>query len=240
MLEIAKSPAKYVRWKKRAASGDRFSQLIVGMVHTRTEALGNNTDPDEGIRWLEAAARQGSVYSIKLLGNIYATDAILSQRVEHRPELERLSASWYEQGASLEDMDSERLLGDYLSRGKGVAKDEGKAVRTWLSAAEKGSRLAQLRLFTAYSEGVGVPVSLQESARWGILASREMSGVSIMDAPRVQRLEAIKLQLSDAERVVVEGQVAEWLLRNAALKDAQAVANERECGIREFNKGMVH
>jgi hypothetical protein len=237
VMEVVKVPSNYATWSDRAKSDDRFSQVVVGMVHLWTGALGDKTNREEGIQWLERAAKQGSLFSMQFLGNFSANDA--ASRIESRSEIERRSAYWKQQGAALGDMSSERDLGNYFWVGKGVNKDQAEAIRLWILAAEKGSRLAQWNLFVAYSEGQGIPIDLKEAVRWGTLASRSVSGVSIVTAARDKQLKLIASKLSEKELIEARRQAQEGLTHIENLEAAKAVANERECGIREFNKGAI-
>lgn len=231
-------PADYPAWRRVAEGGDRSARLLVGLLHTTTTVLGERTDKSEGVRWLEAAVDQGSIYAISLLRSHFSM-AASSAEGEEKLRLESLAAHWAHEGAKKGSMDEQQRFGNYLSSGYGVERSARAAVYWWQQAAEQGSRLAQWRLASAYAKGQGVEQNLRKGVEWGILAARPIDGVQILGPKSTKELESWTFALSAADSEDVQKAVAARLADFARSEMNKADANERECGVREFNKNMI-
>ena len=58
------------------------------------------------------------------------------------------------------------MMGAMYAEGQAVERDDGQAVRLWLSAAEQGHASAQFNLGVMYATGRGVPQDDAEVVRW--------------------------------------------------------------------------
>ena len=132
----------------------------------------------------------------------------------------------------------EREFGNYLSEGKGVARDEVKAVYWWERAAEKGSSFAQNSFAHALVDGRGVERNPVIALKWTILAAQKISGPSF---GRIKTLDAndLKRHLTPTEIAFAQSEASTWLLNYQNIQMRVQDQNERECGIREFDKGAV-
>jgi TPR repeat protein len=214
--------------QERAKAGDRSAQVALGMT------LGG----DEGTRWLEQAANQGSIFAVKLLHINPASKAVLTNDVDTRSTLERLAASWAERGAQLGDVDLQNSLGIYYSEGRGVPKNEAAAVTWWKQAAENGSSFAQNSLSKALLDSRGTDRDQIEALKWATLAARKIHGpgfgrIQVFDIP------ALKASMSTSDVVRAEHLAQQWLSAYEQRESRKHDANERECGRREFDKDVV-
>ena len=213
--------------ERLATGGDRSAQVALG------QALGY-----QGLPWLERAAAEGSLFAVKLLHAHFASNAVLSKDSEERTGFEQHAARWAHAGAKLNDLDMQRALGDYFSEGKGIARDDGAAVRWWRAAAENGSSFAQNSLSKALFEGRGAKRDSVEALKWAMLAAQKINGPSF-GRLQVFHLSGLRSGMSDAEIALAEENARVWSSQYKQREHAKHDANERECGIREFDKGVV-
>jgi TPR repeat protein len=193
---------------------------------------------DHGLSWLERAAAQGSLVAVKQLHIHFASNAVLTKDPGERSSLEERAAHWAHEGAKLNDVDLQRALGDYFAEGKGVRRDDVAAVQWWRAAAENGSSFAQSSLSKALFEGRGTGRDHVEALKWAMLAAQKIKGPSF-GRLQVVHLPGLKNGLSDAEIALAEENARAWLAQHAQRQRAKHDANQRECGIRQFDIGAV-
>jgi len=211
-----------------ARLGDRASQVVLGML------LG-----EDGIPWLERAAEQGSIFAVKLLHIHFASKGVLAKDPEAREGFQRLAVHWAQEGVRRDDMDMQRWLGDYFFGGRGLPKDQAAAFQWWRKAAEKGSLLAQSSLSKALFEGPSTELNYVEALKWGLLVQQRSPSASFASA-HIAHLPALKKRMSNPEIALSEDTARDWLSTFQVRETAKHNANERECGIREFDKALVH
>jgi len=80
-------------------------------------------------------------------------------------------AHYFLESANKGDSDAQDMLGTMYLRGKGVAKNEKRAVYWFQMASDKGLDTAQLHLGLMYANGIGVAVDNQKAYFWFLVAS---------------------------------------------------------------------
>ena len=73
---------------------------------------------------------------------------------------------WYRKAAEEGDADSQYNLGWMYKNGRGVEKDDKKAVKWVRKAAEQGIADAEYNLGVSYAEGSGIEQDDKEAAKW--------------------------------------------------------------------------
>jgi TPR repeat protein len=169
-----------------AESGNVVSQRLLAGLYDRSQVPGHDA---EAVVWYRKAADAGDLPSLFRLGQLLqmgkgvpqnALDAtakikqaaesdyqpafiVLAQRYEQGIGVPRRSDNnayiWYLKAAERGDVPAQAKVGDMLSRGKGIDKDEAAAVTWFQKAADRGNRDAQYGLGMAYLRGRGVQKS---------------------------------------------------------------------------------
>src|SRR6202034_2380795 len=124
-------------WLRAAERGDAGAQRIVGDFYQR--GVGTPRSTGEARRWLSAAALQGHVPAMVLLGGL-----LLQPAFEVSDQLE--AVAMFRRAAAQGNLDAQYNLGVCLRRGLGVARDDTEAERLYRAAAQQGHRSAQLAL----------------------------------------------------------------------------------------------
>jgi hypothetical protein len=121
--------------------------------------LGLCTNQTEGLKWAEAAARQGDPVAEQIMGALYNYGSIVSQDVAQ-------AAFWYRKAAEHGNPVGQVQLAGMLQRGRGGQTNAAEAL-DWLrrAAAQQWPEGARL-LARAYWEGNGTPRNYAASYWW--------------------------------------------------------------------------
>jgi TPR repeat protein len=94
--------------------------------------------------------------------------------------------------------------------GRGVAKDEAKALDLFRQGAMWGNRPSQAELGRRYEEGAGVPRDLVESLAWRFLAALDESpqAVGVRDA-MLRSLPAAQIERARLRAQAINAEIAE-------------------------------
>ena len=141
--------------KVQAAKPDPYAMNALGW-HYR------NTDKSLSLYWYQKSATLGNAEGLYNLGVRHVNGALGSVNIV---EANRL---WHLAAAKEHTMAMCNLCISYL-HGKGVAKDENKAVRWAELAAYKGEPAAMISLAQLHFYGLGVKVNFIEAAAWYML-----------------------------------------------------------------------
>ena len=95
---------------------------------------------------------------------------------------------WFRKSAEQGFADSAYYLARMYEAGRGVERDDAKAVDWYMKAAEKGDRRAQYSLGTMYENGKGVKADLEEALKWYRKSADKGYG---MAADRIKSLEKL-------------------------------------------------
>ena len=151
-------------------AGDPNASLSVAM-HLTTEAAIAGEHPrteEETVRWLHLAAQQGHQDAFRLLGYRYS-------RGRGVPQDSAAAASWFRQGARVDDPISMTALGLLFAAGRGVRQDWNEAVALWERAAAR-QPLAARFAGDAYACGLGTPQNhASAAAMYKRVADKELS-----------------------------------------------------------------
>lgn len=145
---------------RRAKSGDADAQAIVGLMHE------HKYDPptwqrDFSLEWYELAAAGGSTVAMYRLGALYSGDTLQGLK-----EDARRGSEWLRRAAEKGYAPAQVALGVSYSRGRGVAKDEAKAVALYQMAARQCNATAQSNLGYSYVNGLGVTKDEKLAVAW--------------------------------------------------------------------------
>jgi len=150
-------------WLRAAQQGDAEAQRRVGEFYLH--GTGTESSLPEARRWLTAAARQGYVPAMVLLGGMI---------LEHRgadPDQAQEAVDMFRRAAAAGNLDAQYNLGVCLRRGLGVEQDHLEAERIYRTAAQRGHRSAQLALGALIEQRASSDVDLVEAASWYRLAA---------------------------------------------------------------------
>jgi serine/threonine protein kinase len=176
-----------------AQKGNVVSQRLLAGLYDRSQVPGHDA---EAVTWYRKAADAGDLPSLFRLGQLLhlgkgvpqnALDATAkikaAAEAEYQPAFMALGERyelglgvprrsdnnayiWYLKAAEKGDVAAQAKVGDWLTRGKGIDKDEAAGV-TWLQrAADRGNRDAQYGLGMAMIRGRGVPRSDSLGFTW--------------------------------------------------------------------------
>ncbi len=123
----------------QADNGDAESQYRLYLNYL-SGAQGFPQDFDKAMEYCQKAALQDHEAAIMTLGNMYEKGGY---RIAANPEIAFL---WFRKAAYLGNDSARFVLGEMYASGKGVPKDETRAVRWYLQSANSGFGLAQYRL----------------------------------------------------------------------------------------------
>ena len=122
--------AKAMAWyRKAAAQGYVPAQYNLALMYAHGE--GGKPDPAKAQKWLRRAADHGSVEAQVKLAEL----ALLEDKFDE-------AVLWFSKAADQDDADAAFNLGSLYYLGRGVAKDEAKAVEYYRKAARLGMREA--------------------------------------------------------------------------------------------------
>ena len=130
-------------WLTAAQQGHAVAQRMVGQFYLR--GVGTTISPEEGHRWLAAAARQGHAGAMVLLGGLLLQQAQQSTGQADADD-QAHAAELFRRAAVKGSIDAQYNLGVCLRHGLGVRRDDAKAERLYAAAAQHGHLLAQQAL----------------------------------------------------------------------------------------------
>jgi TPR repeat protein len=148
-------------WLRAAQQGDPKAQRMVGDFYQR--GVGTEPSTGEARRWLGAAALQGHVPAMVLLGGLLLQ---ADDESDHAQAVEL-----FRRAAAQGNLDGQYNLGVCLRRGLGVARDDREAERHYTAAAERGHRSAQLALGALKAQAASTDPEWAEAVRWYRLAA---------------------------------------------------------------------
>ncbi len=151
--------AEAVTWYRKAAdAGDLPSLFRLGLLlHLGKGVPQNALDATAKIK---AAAEADYQPAFMALGERYEQGLGVARRSDNNAYI------WYLKAAEKGDVAAQAKVGDWLTRGKGIDKDEAAGV-TWLQrAADRGNRDAQYGLGMAMIRGRGTPKSDSLGFTW--------------------------------------------------------------------------
>ena len=151
--------AEAVTWYRKAAdAGDLPSLFRLGqLLHLGKGVPQNALDATAKIK---AAAEADYQPAFMALGERYELGLGVPRRSDNNAYI------WYLKAAEKGDVAAQAKVGDWLTRGKGIDKDEAAGV-TWLQrAADRGNRDAQYGLGMAMIRGRGAPRSDSLGFTW--------------------------------------------------------------------------
>ena len=178
---VQKDLEKAVEWYTKAAEqGDVTAQYNLGICYF----CGKGVDRDEkkAVEWYTKAAEQGDVDAQYSLGKCYYYGRGVEEDFEKAMEwnakavkqghtkAQEIMFTYYGQLAQLllhpKHIDAQYNLGICYYCGKGVDRDEKKAVKWYTEAAEQGYARAQCSLGYCYEYGKGVEQDLEKAVEW--------------------------------------------------------------------------
>lgn len=118
------------------------------------------TDPTEGLAWLEEAARSGTVSAQRQLGQL------LQRGVEGIAADPERGAIWLREAAKQGDASAQSWLGWAYDTGAGVERDPALALRWYQRAARRDDATAQVNLALLYQHGRGTAPREDLARRW--------------------------------------------------------------------------
>jgi hypothetical protein len=148
-------------WLRAAEQGDAAAQRMVGDFYMR--GVGTPASMDDARRWLTAAAVQGHVQAMLLLGGLLlqlGAEADQAQAVD-----------MFRRAAAQGNLDAQYNLGVCVRLGLGLARDDAEAERLYRAAADQGHRSAQLALGSLIEQRAASEPDWIEAARWYRLAA---------------------------------------------------------------------
>jgi uncharacterized protein len=149
---VEQSYVEAARWYRPAAEqGNLFAIHNLAMMLFSCRKI---SDLEEAVRWLLIAAQNGLCMSQSVLGDIYSEAYDLPQEVQEKFKSIPEALIWYEKAGDGGFSYAYHRLGEILSIGQGIEKDEEKAFEYFLKAAQEGYEPSQEVLGKAYSEGL--------------------------------------------------------------------------------------
>lgn len=186
-----------------------------------TERLDGRTDDDVEEEF-NPESHDLVVKGIKCIG--IADDYARGSSVPRNPELAeawyRRAVPWYELAAEKDDSYAQEKLGDFYSEGKGVQRDDAKALYWWCKSANRGRASAQYGLGQRYYFGRDlfgrdVQRDLAEALFWFeiVIISHPASFVKLKREAASYRDDAAQ-KLTPADLVHAQTRIKKWLEDN--------------------------
>jgi localization factor PodJL len=172
-----------------AARGDASAQFEVGV--RLAEGKGADQDMKEALQWYQRSAGSGFAMAQFRLGTLYERGLGVKADVAR-------ARIWYTRAAQQGNVKATHNLAVLLAGRGGATPDYPQAAKLFGESASHGLTDSQFNLAMLYESGLGVPRDLKEAYKWLLLASR--SG----DKEAATHRDALKLQLSEADRAVAE------------------------------------
>ena len=189
---VVKDYSKAIKWWTLAAEqGNGKAQTNLGWVYEKGKGV--PIDFEKATKWYQLASDQGIAKAQDKL-NLFSKEKIDNKTQDSPKGLTDnsfyLNAKNFQDGLNAfnkEDFESAHQLflqlaeqgvskaqynlGLMYAKGKGVVKDDSKAIQWWTLAAEQGDGKAQTNLGWVYEKGKGVPIDAQKAAKWYQLAA---------------------------------------------------------------------
>lgn len=182
-----------------ADRGDADAQFELGIRLLTGEGL--EKKPEEGAKFIQAAAAQNHLRAQHVLGTLYEEGIGVKQDFKKAAEWYRKAANyglpmaqhsmgvlydtgrgvdkdpkeaaqWFRKAANQDHAPSQAAYASKLERGDGLDKDTAKAASWYLRAAKNDFVPAMTRLAYMYYTGKGVPVDYERAGAWYQRASR--------------------------------------------------------------------
>ena len=182
-----------------ADRGDADAQFELGIRLLTGEGL--EKKPEEGAKFVQAAAAQNHLRAQHVLGTLYEEGIGLKQDFKKAAEWYRKAANyglpmaqhsmgvlydtgrgvdkdpkeaaqWFRKAANQDHAPSQAAYASKLERGDGLEKDTAKAASWYLRASKNDFVPAMTRLAYMYYTGKGVPVDYERAGAWYQRASR--------------------------------------------------------------------
>ncbi|KAJ3284565.1 hypothetical protein HK104_009873 [Borealophlyctis nickersoniae] len=188
---VEKDCAKAVEWLLRAADqGDPKGQYYLGH-HYRFHCPKSWVQQEMAMHWFEKAAEQGYARAQATVGYTYMEGRFGVARDEKEGaakqgddslrnyyevsiwELQETGGEWRKKVAELGVPYAQNDLGyDYMN-GRGVAKNETKAMEWYKRSAEQGDAVGQFNLGKCYHHGTGVAKNETRAVEWYMKAAAQ-------------------------------------------------------------------
>ena len=191
---VIKDNIKAIKWWELAAEqGDGKAQTNLGWMYEKGKGV--QKDFQKAAKWYQLAADQGIAKAQEKL-NLLLQDKIKNKPIKVHKELVdnsfHTNAKTFQDGLSAFNKEDYKTahqlflklaeegvataqynLGLMYGKGRGVVKDNIKAIKWWELAAEQGDGKAQTNLGWMYEKGKGVQKDFQKAAKWYQLASEQ-------------------------------------------------------------------
>jgi TPR repeat protein len=118
------------------------------------------------VQWLTKAAEKNNPYAMNLLGDLYKKGVpdVLAQNFKEAFRL-------FSAASALGNLNAQGNLGVLYMTGKGVEKDETKAVKLFRDGAEKGDPSCMFFYAQSLENGVGVRKDPDAAKHWRLRAA---------------------------------------------------------------------
>lgn len=147
-----------------ADRGDADAQFELGLRLLTGEGVRKNAD--EGVRFIEKAAKQKHLRAQHVMGTIYEDGVGVKKDMAK-------AAEWYRSAADLGFALSQHSLAVMYEEGKGVKKDPAKAAEWFKKAADQGNPPSQTAYASKLERGDGVDKSTAKAALWYLKAAQQ-------------------------------------------------------------------
>ncbi len=147
-----------------ADRGDSDAQFELGLRLITGEGLAKKVE--EGIKFIEKAAKQKHLRAQHVMGTLHEDGAGLKKDLAK-------AAEWYRSAADLGFALSQHSLAIMYEDGKGVKKDPEKAAGWFQKAAEQGNPPSQTAYASKLERGDGVAKSTAKAALWYLKAAQQ-------------------------------------------------------------------
>ena len=142
-----------------AATGGRCDGTTHSRLKVRATADRAPADYAKALKWYRAAADQGCLEAMDLLGFLYATGKGVRQDYA-------AALRWQRKAADGGLANGQHDLGVMYANGRGVPKNYQEAARWYRMAAEQGFADSQVNLGALYEDGNGVEKSEEKAMDW--------------------------------------------------------------------------
>lgn len=125
-------------------------------------------------------AISGDVNAQGMLGTLYAHGRGVRQD-------DNEAAHWFQKAAEQGNAKGQFALGEMYLEGRGVTQDYRRAAELFRSAAEQGEPFSARWLSLLYEQGQGVPKDLEQATYWKKKSDENMSSLSSILPPQLQK-----------------------------------------------------
>lgn len=156
---------------EKAASGDAYSQAIVGEMYWKGDGIEKNIEKAK--EWFERSVEQGNPYGIFNLALLYQEEPFFVEKKRLCKSLFLQAISGFSQLCGADDHAACNYVGIIYDYGYGVETDKTEAAKWYHKSAEKGYVFAQFKLGVFYDFGKGVESNKTEAAKWYLKAASQ-------------------------------------------------------------------